>query len=144
MPSLTELNIYKFEVEKFLGVQLDTSAQKLCVGNFLNIDIPCAYTIDYKHHNGAYTIFNIYAFTESTDVIYVKHQIKTKLGVKVNSYDDDCELAEVVCFNRNAALQKLVEDDITVNTEQAEVVEETKSNIIDMHDCKRKIFDINA
>jgi hypothetical protein len=63
--SLTELNIYKFEVEKFLGVCLDESSQELCINNFLNIDIPCSYTIDYTKRNGAYTIFDIYTFTES-------------------------------------------------------------------------------
>lgn len=141
--SLTELNIYKFEVEKFLGVCLDESSQELCINNFLNIDIPCSYTIDYTKRNGAYTIFDIYAFTESSDIIYVKHQLEIKLNLKVVDYDDDCELAEVICFNRNAALQKLVNDDNVISTEDIEQTDDESLDIIETQDIKRKIFELD-
>ena len=144
MPSsLTELNIYKFEVEKFLGVCLDESSQKLCINNFLNIDIPCSYTIDYTRRNGAYTIFDIYAFTESSDIVYVKHQLEIKLNLKVVDYDDDCELAEVICFDRNSALQKLVNDDKVISTENIEQADNESLDTIEVPDMKRKIFELN-
>jgi hypothetical protein len=89
------------------------------------------------------TIFDIYTFTESSDIIYVKHQLEIKLNLKVVDYDDDCELAEVICFNRNAALQKLVNDDNVISTKDIEQTDDESLDIIETQDIKRKIFELD-